>query len=505
MADAPRDPAERRASQEATLNFVNGDEIKRFVESFAERVQRAPAKQWFRSNLRNRLLNDTRFAHVVTCDEILRLLGAEDVEDLPAWVRKALAEKKPLHWFEPSTPWEDGADMVQTMYHVVDWFEALPDDDRRWRQPQRISVEDAVAAARAWHEHLAKRVADAWPEDWAGVVSVMRFEEGLCIVRLQSGAALNREGRMMGHCVGTYARKVVAGTSEIFSLRDDLNRPHATMEVVGGRVVQIRGRANSSLAHKWRRHVAKFVRSMDWSASDWAGLPVFEGRIYADADDVMADLEKSAPMREAMFDGARLVPIVRLVQSIEPTPTGLAKKRQAALLDMLSAAAIACGGYRLTQANEAAVDLPGKTIAEFKIEIAGAAFTLAELGYLGEVLPGVIALCRQVGQNVLALLNAQPAALYRLSVGRGLTTRRNALVRFFASAGLAEEFHGVRMATLEYKRERVAEGLLALRRRLADRRTLAQISETDRAKALNTMRVQAPHFCEQTLCDPNVA
>jgi hypothetical protein len=441
---------------------------------------------------------------VVGADDIATLLGVGGVGELPTWVCDALASGKTLHWFEPGDAhsWEDGADLVQVMHHVVDWFDALADGDRRWRQPQRIAVDDAATAALAWHRQVARRVADEWPEDLSGLTTLLRFDDGSNVVRLTSPAALVREGRMMGHCVGAYGKKVASGACEIYSLRDTLNRPHATIEVIQCRVVQVRGKTNSALAAKWRPYLSRLVRTTGWTASAWAGLLTCQGRVYIDAADLLADIEQLAPARHATFEHARVLQILRLVRSIEPR--GITKKEQSALLGALSSAAIACGGFRATQTGRAAIELPGASIIEFEIEIAGAAFMLAEMGVFSDVIPDVVVLCRHLGLNVLGFIAANPDALYRLKLGQGCATR-NVVGRFFASAGLAEEFRRVRGVAIQSKRERIAKGVVALRHRLADRRTMGAIPEGARTTAMNVIRVQAPHFCEIILCDPNVA
>ncbi|QIA28590.1 hypothetical protein [Phage f2b1] len=57
---------------------------------------------------------------------------------------------------------------------------------------------------------------------------------------------LVREGNVLGHCVGSYIKKVVRGTSTIMFLRDKLDETHplVTVEIKGGAVTQARGKMN---------------------------------------------------------------------------------------------------------------------------------------------------------------------------------------------------------------------------------------------------------------------
>src|SRR5262249_14817415 len=105
--------------------------------------------------------------------------------------------------------------------------------------------------------------------------------------------------------------------------------------------------------------------------------------VYADPADVLADIEALAPMHEAVFDRMRIVPILRLVQSVEERPTALSAKQQRKLLAALGEAAMLCGGYKITRAGEPALAWSEGSVDEFKIEIAGTPFLLAEMGVFG--------------------------------------------------------------------------------------------------------------------------
>lgn len=49
--------------------------------------------------------------------------------------------------------------------------------------------------------------------------------------RLQNAEEATREGNQMGHCVGSYGTSIENGDTLIYSLRDQHNHPHATMEI----------------------------------------------------------------------------------------------------------------------------------------------------------------------------------------------------------------------------------------------------------------------------------
>lgn len=98
-------------------------------------------------------------------------------------------------------------------------------------------------------------------------------------------SALDREGRHMGHCVGSYCDQVRGGRTEIYSLRDAQGNPHVTVEVRpktlksrnNGATIddpitveniysinQIKGKQNKAPVDKYLPYVQDFVKSGKW-------------------------------------------------------------------------------------------------------------------------------------------------------------------------------------------------------------------------------------------------
>lgn len=494
------------------LNIINTDELKKFANSFAQHVVRSEAKQWCGKNLRNFLSREPRLSRSIEPDEIRTIYDAQHKEP-PHWIHHAVKQNRALHWFDPGDNeiWDDAGDFVQALHNVVDWMRALPEDDRRWRQFHKISVPEAIAAARAWHRSLAKRAAADWPEDWSGLSTVHRFDDGMKFVKLSSAGCLQREGRMMGHCLAGYAGAVAAGISAIYSLRDTRNRPHVTIETAAGHLRQLQGRANSFPAKKWRPYIRAFIRSMSWSVgSELAGLLglfCFCGRTYDDVAQIAGDLPELPVLRDLLlFDWRALSPILGFGRYAQSEAADFSLGHQRALLAVLRASLCAGGCcYRVVPAKRVAADLLIGSIAEAKLEIAGAAFALGETGLFSGTVPQITKLCRYIGRQVLEFILKHPGQLYRIELVTGGPVKPDALRRFFAAAGLALEFDQVRLSTIEHKRKRALDAVVKLRRLLADRRKSQTFSAEVRAKAWNTMRVQVPVFCERTLLEPNIA
>jgi hypothetical protein len=90
--------------------------------------------------------------------------------------------------------------------------------------------------------------------------------------------ALKYEGDTMKHCVGGYCPDVAEGRSQIFSLRDERGRPHATVEVIPDirpresyygepqpLIKQIKGPGNRAPDPKYLPQIQDFVKSGQWS------------------------------------------------------------------------------------------------------------------------------------------------------------------------------------------------------------------------------------------------
>jgi hypothetical protein len=177
------------------------------------------------------------------------------------------------------------------MYHQFDQMM----DYLRTQPPERIkniSVPDALRQSKEWHDALAKKQTDEaitagtltthreYPTGfkWQEIVSPKELPESFAPAQNADGSwsvvkpdgskmdiaakdpqlreyvekvytapskqellteatrrlteeGLDAEGKMMGHCVGSYCEEVSGGGARIFSLRDPQGKPHVTVEV----------------------------------------------------------------------------------------------------------------------------------------------------------------------------------------------------------------------------------------------------------------------------------
>jgi hypothetical protein len=495
------------AGRTGYVNIINPEVVDKFVEGFAGRVRRPEAQQWCRRNLRKYLLGEARLARPIGESEIAALLSKEGRDELQGWVCEALKAGGSLHWFTPEVEsWDGETDFIQALCCVVEWIEALPETDRHWRQFFKIGVPEAIAAARAWQRRLARESEKDLPEDWSGVRTMMRFEDGVKFVNLTSRAALEREGHLMSHCVAAYGDPVERGASEIYSLRDTRNRPHVTMEVRSSCVTQQKGKKNSGPGPRWQPYIKAFIDRMGWFY--WTPAPRIEqfhfgGRAYTNIAQLIADLPELVDLDNAVFDHRLLTGFFRIIRLVQ-RGGALAVEHQRAIVAMLRGRIAANRGYRLSPAGTVALELPRSSIVEIAVELAGAPLALAEMGILPDVREEIAALCRQVGRNVLALIRKRPEFLYRLHVSGGVSSVRR-FAQLIAMAGLADEFYRVRRAALEHKRRQVSTAVIDLRHRLGERRNGSVIADAERARAIRLIQVQASRFCNVQLHDALVA
>ena len=181
-----------------------------------------------------------------------------DLEQIEAYLKRAIERKE--SWIEK----KDKNGRVRRLLHIKTMGDAL----------KMCEEEEARAARRQLVQRNLEDGND--PED---VQTAHRFDDGMVAVRLKTQKALRFEGRHMRHCIGeaVYARRLTTQGVKYFSIRDAQGRPHVTLEVVGRRVTQCKGRANSD-------PVPSFGGKLEWlaGAMGWTGAALDGERDMAD-------------------------------------------------------------------------------------------------------------------------------------------------------------------------------------------------------------------------------
>lgn len=170
----------------------------------------------------------------------------------------------------------------ESVDHIVEWLAMACTEDAHWLgsmtpdgKPKKLlkfsTVQDVVREA---DEFFRKRTASAPKvdeKDSDDEKTVFKLDGGYRIVRMLSTTALDREGSLMGHCVGSggYDTALKTEREMFFSLRDPRNKPHVTMQVrIADKVVlQARGKQNQYPVTRYAKMIAAFSRQEGFDLS----------------------------------------------------------------------------------------------------------------------------------------------------------------------------------------------------------------------------------------------
>lgn len=252
-----------------TRNILNLWDLDRFLANIEVPDEDKPIRRWIDRIARRWILKDYRATGRVLSVEQepdavegeyaigwLRDADSRGVTQrrgpVPPWLESALA--KGVYWLDLDGP--SGKRLSSQLHAVALYFDNLKGSPE-YARLNRVAFPDAVAAAYRFRDLVAERDG-AKPDN-----TLLAFENGYRFALLTTPKDLEIEGRRMRHCVGDYDYEVERG-SDIVSLRGPDDRPHVTLEILGGReVVQIKGKANASVAPRYRRYVACFIRDME--------------------------------------------------------------------------------------------------------------------------------------------------------------------------------------------------------------------------------------------------
>lgn len=154
------------------------------------------------------------------------------------------------------------------MEHILDFLVSNQAPSRL----QKMSVVDAKRKATEWSESQQKKGKHLKDSD-EDMETIHDFLDGTRIVVLKTKKALQREGFLMGHCVGGYS---IQDNQKIYSYRDNNNMPHATFEVKksNNEIVQIKGKGNGAIHPKYIHPILAFLKTigMNIRSSDMVNL-----------------------------------------------------------------------------------------------------------------------------------------------------------------------------------------------------------------------------------------
>ena len=189
------------------------------------------------------------------------------------WDKKD-AENGTLVRFSPSI------ELNNKLFHIADWLRDLP--ATQYQQLRGIQNVD-IAYDHANRYFAAKNKKTSNMEDEEGREIVYKFSDGMFFAKLNSSQCLDREGKLMQHCVGSYADRVREGKVVIYSLRDKKNQPHATLETRGKSIYQIKGKQNEAPVEKYVPYIKEFILKNNFDVrgdEENIGLIKLNGKLY---------------------------------------------------------------------------------------------------------------------------------------------------------------------------------------------------------------------------------
>lgn len=247
------------------LNVINIPQIDTFLQDIAQNLPTKETQKWFMSRAKKYLINSEEDNSVIT-----HFSGKAE-----PWMKQRQKEGVKLYRFNPSN------DLTTKLAHVVDWVRAMNDTVTGDKQSDQqsiarakkaikglgnTSITQAIQLSNQWvidmNAGSSKDLSYTRPEDEKGLVPVMVHGE-FKWYQLTDQDCLDREGKVMGHCVSSYGSDVASGRTMIYSLRDANNFAHATVEVKRGKLEQVKGKRNQPPVAKYQRATVALLNTLN--------------------------------------------------------------------------------------------------------------------------------------------------------------------------------------------------------------------------------------------------
>lgn len=249
------------------LNFIDQSAVKTFLSGFADRADSPEGKAWLTSKSLLRSVSDR--------EDCGTPIDPNSVDgNAPAWVHQAIERGDTLYDFKPTQ------ELEEHLSHIVDWLngiasaEAPEKDDPNFNEKNqffhqcqkdlkglsKFNLDTGFEKAEAWVEEMNKlnskvnkSLTTSSITDNENYKVVERFDNGCVAVNLISQQALQDEGNKMSHCVGGhgYWSKVKDGKTQIYSIRTPQGESACTIEVTGGKTIQVKGKGNRAPVPKY--------------------------------------------------------------------------------------------------------------------------------------------------------------------------------------------------------------------------------------------------------------
>lgn len=214
-------------------NAVFTTKSEKFLNELLDRAENTNVKKWINSNLRRWLINNY--------EDVKPIVRTTRIDS--DWLRKAVSAGQDVFRIDLQRRDRD------TFLHWIDYLNTLDGNINK------ITPEQMPLHIKRWEAQL-QRIADN-EED--GIETIHEYSDGFSWVRVFGKQSLNREGKLMNHCVGSYYKQVKKEKTAIYSLRDAQNKPHCTIEIARTTLKQIKGNSNTEVKSQYREYVLDFL------------------------------------------------------------------------------------------------------------------------------------------------------------------------------------------------------------------------------------------------------
>ena len=260
-------------------NFRGEFESADYVYQHRDEIVKGILNQYIKLRLREYMLNYQ--------DEPAFVLVDKNRTDLPGWTAQTFARGEDIYEFDGQKMSDKLREEIITvrdyLYDMAaQYVDKVIETARKTEKKPKIrydylktsnefnTFEKALNAAKRWHENMATELAkrnrgkELLKKSLVGVKHIMDLPNNMSAYQLLTPEALDFESEYMGHCVGkgSYDSGVKDGSIKIYSIRDERGEPHATLEVRGNQVHQIKGKANKALIHKYVPATIEFIKNM---------------------------------------------------------------------------------------------------------------------------------------------------------------------------------------------------------------------------------------------------
>ena len=217
-----------------------------FLQQLMERAVNDSVKKYVKSNIKKWLINDYEPVKPIKLRDLNNPLFLRG-QKAPDWLVQGVEKGDTIYAIRIHVHDKE------RLIHYIDYLNTLHGDI------SRIPVKELPRLVKEWEKTFNKSF-----EIEDGIEIIHRYSNGFSWVKVFGKDSLNREGKLMNHCVGGYYNQVKENKCEIYSLRDKNNKPHITIEYQHKQrlVYQIKGNSNTPPKEIYIKYLLHFINKI---------------------------------------------------------------------------------------------------------------------------------------------------------------------------------------------------------------------------------------------------